>query len=208
LTEADADRRKTLTPRTGGSGGSLVALLVFAFASALLYARHENAEAVAGTSPLIGSPAPPLAAPGLGGSTPLTDADLRGHFTLVNFFASWCGPCRAEHGVLMELARDPRLKGKAVMVGVAFKDRARDVAAFLARRGDPFAKIGADPWGTLAARWDVRGIPHSFVVDASGHVVDDFLGPMGPKARARLEKRLTAPGGDEAAGRERDSRKQ
>lgn len=195
------DAQKISPEKPRGQWGSLIALLVFALGAAFLYGRHEDGEAVEGSSPLIGSPAPSLAALGLGASAPLSDADLRGHVTLVNFFASWCGPCRAEQGVLMELARDPRLKGKAVLLGVAFKDRAADVEAFFARRGDPFEKIGADPLGNLAARWGARGIPHTFVVDASGKVVDDFLGPMGREARVRLVKILTTPAKGEEGGR-------
>jgi cytochrome c biogenesis protein CcmG, thiol:disulfide interchange protein DsbE len=194
------DARKIPPEEPRKNWGALAALLVFALGSALLYGRHEGGEAIEGSSPLIGFPAPSLAAPGVGASPPLNDADLRGHVALVNFFASWCGPCRAEQDVLMDLSRNPRLRGRVVLLGVAFKDRAADVEAFLAGRGDPFARIGADPLGNLAARWGVRGIPHTFVVDASGTVIDDFLGPMGTAARARLDKVLAAP--DAAARRQ------
>lgn len=194
------NRQNSSSARPSGRWGSLIALLVFVLASAFLYGHHEDGEAVEGSSPLIGSIAPSLAAPGLGASPSLSDDDLRGHVTLVNFFASWCGPCRAEQDVLMALANDQRFKGELVLLGVAFKDRAADVEAFFAGRGDPFGKVGVDPLGNLAARWGARGVPHTFVVDSSGKIVDDFLGPMGPGARARLEKILTASAASATTG--------
>lgn len=162
------------------SRGSLLALLAFAVLAGLVYARREDAEAIEGGSPLIGQSSPPLEG--------LADAK-GGRLTLVNFFASWCGPCRAEHPVLMALAREGRLR----LVGVSYKDRPADAAAFLASHGDPFAVIGADPSGLIGARWGLRGVPQSFLIDASGRVLDDFLGPMGPQALARLKSLIPPP---------------
>ncbi len=82
----------------------------------------------------------------------LSTEDLRqGHVSLVNVFASWCGPCHAEHPVLMALAKDPRLTSRGVAVyGLAYKDEPANARRFLLGEGNPFARIGADFSGRAA----------------------------------------------------------
>jgi cytochrome c biogenesis protein CcmG, thiol:disulfide interchange protein DsbE len=125
-------------------------------------------------SAFIGKPAPALPAEGLAGTTSLDDADLRnGTVTVVNFWASWCPPCRAEHPVLTELAA----QGTRV-VGVNFRDTADDAAAYLTEQGNPFFGLGFDPRGRVALDWGVTAPPETFIVAGDGTVLFRFAGPL------------------------------
>jgi cytochrome c biogenesis protein CcmG, thiol:disulfide interchange protein DsbE len=125
-------------------------------------------------SAFIGKPAPALPAEGLAGTTPLDDADLRnGTVTVVNFWASWCPPCRAEHPVLTELAA----QGTRV-AGVNFRDTADDAAAYLTEQGNPFFGLGFDPRGRVALDWGVTAPPETFIVAGDGTVLFRFAGPL------------------------------
>ena len=122
----------------------------------------------------IGQIAPALLAAPLAEFPLLTAADLSsGKITLVNFWASWCPPCRAEHPVLKQMAAD----GIRV-VGVNFKDTADDASAYLAKDGNPFLALAFDPKGRSAIDWGVTAPPETFIIDGDGKVLFRFVGPL------------------------------
>lgn len=125
-------------------------------------------------SALIDKPAPEFALEGIKGGPGLRTADLKsGKVGLVNFFASWCAPCRAEHPYLM------RLKEAGIPVyGINQRDKPDDATAWLARLGNPFAKIGADREGRVGIDFGVYGLPESYVVDGAGRIRYKVTGPI------------------------------
>ncbi|WP_051362306.1 DsbE family thiol:disulfide interchange protein [Solimonas soli] len=126
-------------------------------------------------SPLIGKPAPAFSLAVLGHpEQPYTIADLKGRAVLVNFFASWCAACRVEHPFLMRLA------GQGVeIIGIDYKDSDADGAAWLARHGNPYRTVVADPQGAMGLDWGVYGAPETYVLDAAGTIVYKQIGPLG-----------------------------
>ncbi|MFI0395509.1 DsbE family thiol:disulfide interchange protein [Paracoccus jiaweipingae] len=125
-------------------------------------------------SAMIGRDAPALPAQTLPGKAALTDADLRaGQVTVVNFWASWCPPCRAEHPVLKQMAADG-----IRLAGVNFKDKQLQASAYLKGEGDPFFALGFDPNGRSALDWGVTAPPETFIVDGQGKVLYRFVGPL------------------------------
>jgi cytochrome c biogenesis protein CcmG/thiol:disulfide interchange protein DsbE len=136
-----------------------------------------------------GAPAPPVALKPLGDGPPFADADLRrGSVTLVNFWASWCAPCRIEHPVLMEIAA-----GGIPVYGVNYKDTPENALAFLAELGNPYAGIGADAEGRMGIDWGLYGLPETFVIDGDGVVVLRFPGPVTPEIyEARIRPAIEA----------------
>lgn len=131
-------------------------------------------------SALIGAQAPQVALPPLEGvALPgLDPTQFAGKVTLVNVWASWCGPCRQEHPFLMELAKDERI----TVVGLNYKDRSDNARRFLGDLGNPYAAIGVDDSGRAAIDWGVYGVPETFVVDAAGVIIFKHVGPLTPKA--------------------------
>jgi cytochrome c biogenesis protein CcmG, thiol:disulfide interchange protein DsbE len=141
-------------------------------------------------SALAGRPAPSLAA-----TVPLrddpapSDADLRtGEVTLVNFWASWCGPCRVEHPILTDLDAE----GIAV-VGVNYKDEPGNALGFLEELGDPYRAIGADVAGRTGLDWGIYGVPETFVVAGDGTILLRHPGPLTQDILERRIRPLLAP---------------
>ncbi|HPG23625.1 MAG TPA: DsbE family thiol:disulfide interchange protein [Amaricoccus sp.] len=158
-------------------------LLFAVFAGLAWFAlTRENPDEL--PSALIGRPAPSLAATTALRDDPApTDADLRAPgVKLVNFWASWCGPCRAEHPMLEELAAEGQ-----TIVGVNYKDDPANARAFLAELGDPFAAIGADRSGRTGLDWGIYGVPETFVIAPDGTIL---LRHPGPLTRDIVERRL------------------
>jgi cytochrome c biogenesis protein CcmG/thiol:disulfide interchange protein DsbE len=140
-------------------------------------------------SALIGKPAPPLDLPPLDGlaradgqpADALTRQALTtGKVSIVNFWASWCGPCVEEHPLLIQLSGSPDIK----LYGINYKDQAVNARRFLGRYGNPFAAVGVDASGRAAIEWGVYGMPETFVVDGQGVVAYKHVGPLTPKALA------------------------
>lgn len=160
---------------------ALLPLLIFAgfamVAGKMLYDQDVNGRDISAIpSALIGQKAPSLALAELEGSaTPaLTDAAIHGQLTLVNVFASWCVPCRQEHPILKELAKDERL----TIVGINYKDRNDNALRFLGELGNPYDAIGVDPNGKAAINWGVYGIPESYLVGPDGTILYKKVGPF------------------------------
>lgn len=101
---------------------------------------------------------------------------------LVNFWASWCAPCRVEHPIL-ELLADEGL----AIYGINYKDDPAKALSFLEELGDPYVGIGTDERGRTALDWGVYGVPETYVVDGEGRVVLRFAGPITQRA---LEERI------------------
>ena len=127
-------------------------------------------------SALISEPVPEFSLPPLEGrERGLNSEDLvNGRVSLVNVFASWCGPCRIEHPLLMRLKRD----GVVPIHGINYKDRPSAAAAWLEELGDPYTLIGADRSGRVAIEWGVYGVPETFVIDRSGRIAHKHIGPI------------------------------
>jgi cytochrome c biogenesis protein CcmG/thiol:disulfide interchange protein DsbE len=131
-------------------------------------------------SALTGKAAPAVAVTAVGAEPVFSDADLRGPgVKLVNFFASWCAPCRAEHPLLEKLASEG-----VVIYGVNYKDRPEDALGFLAELGNPYTAIGADQ-SRMALNWGVYGVPETYVIDGQGRIVLRFAGPISARELER-----------------------
>jgi len=170
----------------------LVPLLAFAAVAAwLAFGLGRDPQQL--PSALLDRPVPEFALPALLADRPgLAAADLgRGEVTLVNVWASWCVPCRAEHPVLTRFAE---AEGIAV-VGINHKDKPDAARRFLSELGNPFRRIGADPDGRASIEWGVYGVPETFVVDRGGRIRYRHVGAIGPQDVApllALVKRLRA----------------
>ncbi len=148
--------------------------VLFACLAVLFYVGMQRGDPDALPSVFIGKPAPPLPEKGLPGRPLLSDDDLRaGDITIVNFWASWCPPCRAEHPTLEALSAE----GLRV-AAVNFKDEAAQAERYLEDEGDPFFAHGFDPRGSTAIDWGVTAPPETFIVDGSGTVLFRFAGPL------------------------------
>ncbi len=160
-----------------------VPLIVFALFLAVvaigLYAPSDRKIA----SQLVGEPMPEFAlVPAVQGRPGLSTAGYRqGQARLVNVFASWCIPCRAESVQLEELAR----RGIPID-GVAVRDRPQDLAGFLATYGDPFHAIGADNDRSVQLALGSAGVPETFVVDGRGIIRHQHIGAIMPQDMASI----------------------
>lgn len=125
-------------------------------------------------SALIDQPAPRFALPPMAGEQRgFSSADLGGKVSLVNTFASWCGPCRTEHPILNALANSKRMP----IYGINYKDKPDAAAAWIAALGNPYTRIGADD-GRVGIDWGVYGVPETFVVDRAGRIRYKHVGPL------------------------------
>ena len=165
-------------------GAVLVAVALVA-ALALAYVRPDAAS----RSPLIGRDAADFALTTLEGDT-LTMAHLRGEVVILNFWASWCVPCREEAPLLEQTRRTYEARGLRV-VGVLYQDAREDAAAFAARYDLGYPSV-VDPDGRTAIDYGVVGIPTSFLIDRDGVIRELQVGPYTDAAiEALMEKYLT-----------------
>ena len=142
-------------------------LVLAGFASlALLATLRGERDMTQLPSAMVGKPAPAVALPDLrdAGGT-VSAIDFKGRPFLVNVFASWCAPCRAEAPALALLSEEIEI------FGIAYKDKPEDTRGFLATYGDPFEGTGIDRDGDAGMRWGVYGVPETFLVDASGTII-------------------------------------
>lgn len=129
-------------------------------------------------SALIDKPAPQFDLPPLfPKERGFRTADLQGKVTLVNFFASWCVPCREEHSALAQIPRSAGIE----LVGIDYKDPPEDASLWLEELGNPYLAVAADAEGKAGINFGVYGVPESYLIDQQGIIRFKQTGPLTPK---------------------------
>ena len=147
---------------------------IFAGLAVLFYVGMQRDDPDALPSALAGKAAPGVEITPLGEAPVFDDARLRdGEVKLVNFWASWCAPCRVEHPHLEEMAENG-----ITIYGVNYKDEPAKALNFLAQLGNPYAAMGADAKGRMALNWGVYGVPETYVIDGDGTILLRHAGPI------------------------------
>lgn len=133
-------------------------------------------------SPLLGRHPPDFTLPGLNGKAGFSQADLMQspRPLLVNWFASWCAPCRQEAPVLQQLAAS----GVPVW-GIAYRDQPALISAYLQTYGNPYQRLAVDRSGMTAINWGVYGVPETYFIDKTGIIRLRFAGALNEKILAR-----------------------
>jgi cytochrome c biogenesis protein CcmG, thiol:disulfide interchange protein DsbE len=148
--------------------------LIFAGLAAMFWFGMAREDPDQLPSALAGRQAPAVAVTQLGPDAPFTDDDLRqGDVTLVNFWASWCAPCRVEHPNLEALAATG-----LTIFGVNYKDEPANALGFLEELGNPYVGMGADSSGRMGLNWGLYGVPETYVIDGQGNIVLRHAGPI------------------------------
>ena len=106
----------------------------------------------------------------------ISDEDLKKNkFTLINFFASWCAPCRVEHKYLLNLSNENK---DIKIIGINFKDNRNNATNFLKELGNPYNFVGKDMNGKISILFGIYGIPESILIDSNLTVIKKIVGPI------------------------------
>ena len=152
----------------------LIPPVAFLALAGLFFTGMQRDDPDALPSVQVGKPVPPLTLEGLPGKPGFDPAVLQEPgVKVINFWASWCAPCRAEHPSLTALAEDG-----VPVYAINYKDDPEKALAFLDELGDPFAGHGVDFAGRNAIDWGVYAMPETVIVDGSGTVIHHFRGPI------------------------------
>jgi cytochrome c biogenesis protein CcmG/thiol:disulfide interchange protein DsbE len=157
-------------------------LVLFMALTGLFYVGLFSGDPSKLPSALIGKKVPAFDLPPLEGLVRngvkiagISSNDLaKGRISIVNIWASWCIPCRAEHPFLVQLAE----QSKAPLFGINYKDGTAGARRFLGRYGNPFVAVGVDAKGATAIDWGVYGIPETFIVGGDGTILYKHVGPI------------------------------
>jgi len=110
-------------------------------------------------------------------------SDLMGKVSLVNFFGSWCVPCRAEHPLLMRIAE----QNLVPIYGINYKNKKEEALAWLNELGNPYTRIGRDMTGRVGIDFGVYGLPETYIIGKQGRIRYRYVGPLYPEA---MEKEI------------------
>jgi cytochrome c biogenesis protein CcmG/thiol:disulfide interchange protein DsbE len=182
LTEISGPTTEASSSRASRRLWLLLPLIAFLALAGLFFVRLGAGDPARIPSALLNKPVPDFSLPPIldGIGEGLSDEMLAQGVHVVNVWASWCGPCRLEHPILMELATDERFD----VVGINHKDAPQNATRFLGALGNPFARSGADRNGGTSIDWGVYGVPETFIVK-DGTVVHKYVGPLSEEGLAR-----------------------
>ena len=152
----------------------IIILFIFLFVIGIFYislTRDTNYN----TSSLINKETPEFKIISFDGSNVYTRDDLKkNNYTLINFWASWCAPCKIEHPILMKLSQKKNL----MLLGINFKDKESQAKVFLNELGDPYDLLAKDKNGKQSVRFGVYGIPESILINKDLMIIQKFVGPL------------------------------
>ena len=152
----------------------LITVLLIIFVLSIFYIslnRNTNYD----TEYLVGNKLAEIKLKDFDKDTFYTENDFKNNkYTLINFWASWCGPCRVEHPVLMELSKEKNLR----IFGVNFKDSKNNATKFLDNLGNPYYQIAGDQDGKQSIRFGIYGIPESILVNSELIILKKYIGPL------------------------------
>jgi cytochrome c biogenesis protein CcmG/thiol:disulfide interchange protein DsbE len=137
---------------------------------------------------LKGQAAPPFTLRALDSGIRVTSEQLKGRPMVINFWASWCGPCKMEHPVLEWGARE--FGGEAQFLGIVFEDTEDNAKQFLSQMGASFPQL-IDVNSGVAVSYGVAGVPETYFVDAQGIILGKHVGPIDPQSLAEWMRKLS-----------------
>ena len=105
----------------------------------------------------------------------LDSENLKGNYALINFFASWCTPCRAEHHIFFEIKK---IYPDLFILGFAHKDEPENSKKYLEEEGNPYSYVGLDTDGKIAFEFGVFGLPETFIINNNGQIIFKHIGPL------------------------------
>ena len=111
-----------------------------------------------------------------------SDKEISNQVTIVNFFATWCKPCRDEHKFIMMLSKKENLK----LIGINYKDNSKKTKKWLKNLGNPYDNIAIDKNGRIAIDWGVYGIPETFIINSNGVIKYRHVGPITNKIYKKI----------------------
>ena len=123
-------------------------------------------------SPLIGKNIPNIKIIKFNENQKISFSKYKNKRFILNFFASWCLPCKIEAPLLNKVS------SKIPIIGIAYKDKKEDMIKFLKNYGNPFDEIGVDELGSIAIEWGVYGVPETFLIDENGKIIYKYAGPI------------------------------
>jgi len=112
----------------------------------------------------------------------VSQENFKNKITLVNFFASWCKPCRDEHKYIQLLANNKNIQ----VIGINYKDNRKKATGWLNEVGNPYLYIATDKRGSIAIDWGVYGIPETFIVNSQGIIKYRHVGPITKKIYKKI----------------------
>ena len=161
---------------------ALIPLIIFLLFAGIFYKQLANGGASRELpSALLGKPAPVIDLPILAGlkingvQVPALSGNIfKGKVTVLNVFASWCGPCRVEHPQLLALSKNINIQ----MAALNYKDTPENALRFLGQLGNPYSIVGVDQKGRAAIEWGVYGVPETYIIGPDGIIKLKHVGPI------------------------------
>ena len=162
----------------------IIISILFSFLFIILYSSLDN-ERVYNTKDLIGKKISQVEINLFQSNETINTKEfINNEFTILNFWASWCAPCRKEHPNLVRLSKIKNIK----LVGVNFKDNVESAKSFLKENGNPFDILAEDKNGKNSVNFGVYGIPETILIDSELKILKKYIGPLNIKEVNEIRK--------------------
>ena len=162
----------------------IIISILFSFLFIILYSSLDN-ERVYNTKDLIGKKISQVEINLFQSNETINTKEfINNEFTILNFWASWCAPCRKEHPNLVRLSKIKNIK----LVGVNFKDNVENAKNFLKENGNPFDILAEDKNGKNSVNFGVYGIPETILIDSELKILKKYIGPLNIKEVNEIRK--------------------